>query len=124
MALTDVLESFREQVTGLASAGVVHRSEGTAIASIQGEPASPLDAAAGDAYLAELLKLHERAQRSLGLDASTEDIVLQTSAGTLLARPLGDSDYLWTVVTSPAANVALTRALMRRYHDEVLAGLP
>jgi len=121
MAIKDVLETFSKEVSDFASSGIVLRGEGTSIARFDhGE----VDAAAGDAYLAEMLKQHFRALDGLGIETETEDVVLETTHGTLLARPLDQTDYVWTVITGPGANVALTRALMRKFVDEVLAEVP
>lgn len=121
MAIKDILETFSGEVSDFASTGIVLRDEGTSIARFdRGE----VDAAAGDAYLAELLKQHLRALEGLELESETEDLVLETSHGLLLARPLDETDYLWTVITGPGANVALTRALMRKFEERVIAEVP
>lgn len=121
MALQDVLESFRDEVTAFAATGVVHRDEGTTIASVADEG---FDAAAGNAYLAEILKLHNAAQAELDLSGDTEDVVVQTPQGTLYARPVPDTEWVWTVMAGSEANVPLTRAVMRRYHDKIVTELP
>lgn len=123
MSLSKVLERLRDQVTDFRGAAVVHRMEGTPIATV-GEDATSGDPELGHAYLAELVKLHERAQESLGRTSVTEDMVVQTSLGLLLARPFDGHDYLWTLLVGPGANVTLTRAVMRSFHVDVAEALP
>jgi len=123
MSLSKVLERLRDQVTDFRGAAVVHRLEGTTIATLAPD-ASSGDAELGHAYLAELVKLHERAQDALGRAGITEDLVVQTSLGLLLARPFDGHDYLWTVLVGPGANPTLTRALMRSLHVELAEALP
>lgn len=122
--LEDALEAFRQDVSAFLSTGIVHRSEGTAIASVITDDLGGADPQLGEAYLAELFKLHQRAQTLLKREGETEDLVISTSGGLLLARSLPESEYLWAVVVGSGANIALTRALMRRHHDKITAALP
>ena len=121
MALDDILKAFSEELTAFAATGVVHHVEGTSIAS---RSEAGVDADTGNAYLAEMLKQYRITQAGLGFDDEALSLVLESSAGTALASPLGDSEYLWTVLVGPAANVALTQAVMRKYYDRVLEALP
>lgn len=123
MSLDEILNAFAADVTGFGSASVVHRDEGTAIASVSLDDGG-VDGAVADAYLAEMLKHHRRAQTELGDDSGTEDLVVETAQGILVARPLSETDYIWTVAAASPANASLTRALMRKYHDRVLEALP
>lgn len=124
-----ILERFAAEVSDFIGAGIVDQTEGTTIATFS-KPASstpttsPADPQLADAYLAQLLILHQRAQKGLGRTGTTEDIAITTSGGLLLARPLPGTPYLWTLLTGPDANLPLTRALMRRFLPEVQAALP
>ena len=75
------------------------------------------DVAAGHAYLAEMVKQQGFAQETLGLPGALEDLVVQTNAGTLMVRPIGE--MLWTVLCGAGANPALVRAVMRNHHQNL-----
>lgn len=126
MSLKDTLQSLSTEVTDFLSASVVHRTEGIAIESVSSSEGGngSLDVAAGDAYLAEMLRQHLSAQENLGRASTTEDLLIRTQSGILLARPLPDSDFVWTVITGPSANTTLTRALMRKFHVKIAEALP
>jgi hypothetical protein len=124
-AVSPVLARFAAEVTDFLGAGLVDQQEGTTVASHPAaSPADGADPQLADAYLAQVLLLHQRAQAALHRTGDPEDVAISTSGGLLLARPLPSSPYIWTLLTGPGANLALTRALMRRFLPQIIDALP
>lgn len=130
-AVSAVLARFSSEVTDFLGSGVVDQQEGTTVAShpapapsSAASPSAAPDPQLADAYLAQVLRLHLRAQAALSRDGDPEDLAISTSGGLLLARPLPNTPYLWTLLTGPSANLSLTRALMRRFLPQLLDALP
>lgn len=125
MSLKDTLQELSGEVTDFVAATLVHRPDGIAVDTFRPDDAdASVDVAASDAYLAEMLSQHFDAEENLGRSHVTEDISVQTAGGLLIARPFPDSDFFWTLVAGPGANITLTRAIMRNYHEPVAELVP
>jgi len=122
MNLIDILETFAQEVPSLIACSVVSIADGTSIGAVG--DTQTFDAAAIDAYFAEVVKKNQTALSTLGIDSATEDILVTSSSTLFLVRSLPQTSYFWNVIISSRGSLGLTRALMRKYEADVLHALP
>lgn len=122
MNLIDVLETFAQEVPALIACSVVSIADGTSIGAVG--DVQTFDAAAIDAYFAEVVKKNQAALNALGIESVTEDVLVTSPSTLILARALPQTSYFWNVITSSRGSLGLTRALMRKYEADVLHALP
>lgn len=120
--LLDSLQTFGREVPGFMSTSVVHLGDGTNVGAFATQEG--FDPEATDAYFTEMLLRHHRAMQALGLPGATEDILTTSQDAFFLARPLPNTNYFWVLTTSRAGNLGFSRAVMRKYHDQIMDALP
>lgn len=118
-SLIEVLKKFAEKLPGCLHTSIVDRSSGLALAAIS--EGDPLRGAGADAFHSDLYRLSGDLIESGGPEAA--GIVLTSREGTFVSQPLGDSGFVWLVITERATTVGFTQAIMRKWHEEIQEGL-
>ena len=120
-SLFELLERIAEQLPGCLHTSVVDRETGLALAAVsQGDP---LDSAGADAYHSDLYRLSTFAAIGLPKSSQAEGIVLTGKRSVFVSLPLGETGFVWLVVTKRETTVGFTQAIMRKRGDEIAESL-
>lgn len=118
MALQDVINRFRDEVSSFVSTDIVNIASGMSIGGGSIDP--QFDATVASASYAEVVKSNARALSLLGMDPdSTEDILITTSHAYVLLRLLG-KDYYQGLAIGRDGNLGLARVIMKKYEPAFL----
>ena len=118
MALSDVINLFRGEVSSFVSTDIVSIGSGMSIGGGSIDP--NFDATVASASYAEVIKSNARALRLLGMDPdSTEDILITTLNAYVLLRLLG-KEYYHGLAIAKDGNLGLARVIMKKYEPAFL----
>lgn len=118
--LFDVLRKMADELPGCELTSVVAFDTGLSLACVS---SSPDGAAAADAFHSELYRVAGRAMTEIGIDAPIEDVVVQGDRHVYVSSPIGNTGYFWHVATGVETTLGFTQALMRKYRDDIEAGV-
>jgi predicted regulator of Ras-like GTPase activity (Roadblock/LC7/MglB family) len=118
--LFDVLRKMADELPGCELTSVVSLETGLSLACVS---ADQNGAAAADAFHGEFYRVARGAMNEIGLDGPIEDVVIQGDRRVFVSTPIGDSGYFWHVATSAETTLGFTQALMRKYRDDIEAGV-
>lgn len=119
--LFDVLQLVADELPGCELTSVVNLDSGLSLAAVTAGNSE--DAAGADAFHSELYRLVQNAMGELGSQDTISDIVVQGKRRLYISTPLGKSGYFWHVATRADTTLGFTQAVMRKYREEVEAGV-
>lgn len=115
--LHELLQELSDQVPGCRHTSVIDSRTGLALAAES--DTDPLDAAGADAFHSDLYRLSAAVLEGTPLAGQTEEVVLDSEDATFVSAPIGETGYLWLVVTERATTVGFVQALMRKYSSRL-----
>ena len=119
--LDTVLGEFREQVPEFVATDLVNLESGLSIGGCSADTA--FDASAASASFGEVVRANLRALELLGMDASSaEDILITTARVNILLRMLG-RNYYHCLAIGKKGSLGFARAVMKKYEPALLSAL-
>jgi predicted regulator of Ras-like GTPase activity (Roadblock/LC7/MglB family) len=119
--LETVLSELRDQVPEFVATDLVNLESGLSIGGSSADPS--FDASAASASFGEVVRANLRALELLGMDAtSTEDILITTARVNILLRMLG-RNYYHCLAISKKGSLGFARAVMKKFEPPLLAAL-
>lgn len=114
-----VVQNILNDLPGLVAVAIVDVESGMALASHSNNPSFNPDTAA--AYNTEVVRQKQKAMQALKLSGETiEDILITLSSQLHLLKLIkGGKQFIYLAVNARDTNLAIARAVLRQYADEL-----
>ena len=112
ISLFELLHRVSAALPGCLHTSVVDQETGLALAAVS--EGDPLDSAGADAYHNDLYRLSVLAAEGLPKSSEAEAIILTGKKTVFVSQPLGETGFIWLVVTGRETTVGFTQAIMRK----------
>ena len=121
-SLSDMLQDMVDQLPGCLHTSVIDGNTGLSLVSVSDE-VDALDAAGTDAYHNDLYRLSKSTLEGSPLTDEVSEVIMTSRQARFVSVPVGDSGYLWLVVTRRDATVGFIQAMMRKHVEKIGEGL-
>ncbi len=121
MGLFELLKGVSNELPGCLSTSIVGLEDGLPLASVSNSEDDA--AAAADAFHSDLYGNAARALKEMGASKTVGGIVVHGGEATFVSLPLADTGFFWHVVTDVKTTLGFTQAVMRKFEDDVTAGV-
>ena len=122
MSVFDVLESISKELPGCILTSIINTETGMPLARVTDLDLD--DAAGADALHNDLYRLATQAmRRSSGEEQRIDGIVIESQNAIFVSSPLGDTGFMWHVVTDLGTTLGFTQAVMRKSSERMTTAI-
>lgn len=117
VTLHELLEELAGHLPGCLHTSIIDVQTGLSLAA--SSKADPMNAAGADAFHTDLYRLGRQAAEQFSKPGGVEEMVLSSEEAIFVSTPVGDTGFLWLVVTKPDSTVGFTQAMMRKHSARI-----